>query len=298
MIGSKEYRNLYLKRLQGKELNEVEQRAYASTDSATAIPTMVSDKFFEKMKKLAPMLSEITLLRVSENIDFTTEGVNNVAGKHTENAAVTPAEDTVLSVSLKSYEFVKVIRISASVKSMSIGAFEDWLVQMLSRDIARAIDNYIVNDTTNGIVAITYTTGTNQILQTSTTGYGYADVINLIALLPAAYDSEAKFLTSKQTLYNKIYSITDTTGQPIYNDTTKMLHGYPVLVDDYVGTAKNALYLGNWTDIVGNLSEDVNVKSSEQSGFLNNSIDFRGVATFDSKPAKTDAIMRLVSTTS
>ena len=43
---------------------------------------------------------------------------------------------------------------------------------MLSGDIARAVDNYIINDSTNGIVAITYTTSTNQILQAATTGYG------------------------------------------------------------------------------------------------------------------------------
>lgn len=296
-VDSLEYRNAWLKNLQGKQLDEIEKRAYASVDTNNAVPTMVADKFFAKMKKLAPMLSEITLLRVAGNIKFSAEGTRNAAAAHTENTAVTPAADTIVTVSLGGYEFMKVIRISVSVFTMAVSAFEGWLVDMLSDDIARQIDNYIINDSTNGIAAITYSTGTNQILQTSTTGYGYADIIGLIALLPAAYDSEAKFLVNKKTLYNKIYGIVDTAGRPIFNPTENMINGYPVVVDDYVATAKNEIYLGRFTDIVGNLSQDITVAKSAESGFLNNSIDYRGTALFDSKPAKLDGIIRLVSTT-
>lgn len=296
-VDSVEYRDAWVKKLQGKALNETEKRAYATTDTVNAVPTLTSNKFFEKMKKLAPMLSEITLMRVAGNLKFMIEGTRNAATTHTENTAVTAAADTVVSVSLGGYEFMKVIRISANASNMSISGFEDWLVEMLSGDIARAIDNYIINDTTNGIVAITYTTNTNQILQTATTGYGYDDIVKLAALLPAAYDAEAKFLVNKTVLYNKIKAIKDTTGRPIFDVTDKTLIGYPVVVDDYVATGKNELYLGKWTDIVGNLSQDITVDRSLESGFLNNSIDYRGVAVFDSKPAKIDAIVRLVTTT-
>ena len=65
-VTSKEYRDLWLRNLQGN-LTETEQRDYSSS-TTNAVPTIVSDKFFEKMKKLAPMLSEITLLRVAGNI--------------------------------------------------------------------------------------------------------------------------------------------------------------------------------------------------------------------------------------
>ena len=53
---SMEYRNLWLKNLQGT-LTEEETRAYASVDDNNAVPEITSEKFFEKMKKLAPMLS-------------------------------------------------------------------------------------------------------------------------------------------------------------------------------------------------------------------------------------------------
>lgn len=296
-IETVEYRNLWAKALQGN-LPEEEYRAYAASDTHNAVPVLVANQFFEKMVKLAPMLSEITLMQVAGNLKFLAEGTRNSAAIHTENTAVTPAADTVLSVQLGGFEFMKVIRISASAMKMSPVDFVNWLVEMLSGDIACALDNYIINDSSKGIVAITYSTGTNQILQTATTGYGYDDILKLEALLPAAYDGEAKYLVSKAVLFQKIKSIVGTDGHPIFDPVAKTILGRDVIIDDYVGTAKNALYLGRWKDIVGNLSQPVVVERSNESGFLNNSVDFRGVAIFDSAPAKKDAIVRLVTTTS
>lgn len=298
-LDSAEYRSAWLKKLAGQELNEVEQRAYASTDTNNAIPTTVSTTFFEQMKKLAPMLSEITLMQVAGNIKFIAEGTRNAATLHTENTSVTPAADTVIEVNLGAFEFVKIITISKLAQNQNIDAFETWLVDMLAGDIARAVDNYIINDSTNGIVAITYSTGTNQILNTTT--YTYANITSLIAMLPASYDAEAKFLVNKATLYNHIANITDTAGNPIFVPNTEegmrgRLMGYPVIVDDYVATANNGLYLGRWKDIVGNLSIPMQVDSNEN--FRGVGVDFRGYAAFDSKPAKKDGIIRLVSTAS
>ena len=287
-IDSEEYRSAWAKKLQGKKLDEVEERAYASTDAGNAVPTGVADKFFEKIKKLAPMLSEITLMQVAGNIKFIAEGTRNAATVHTENGTSAPAADTTVSVTLAGYEFMKVIRISKAAETMSINAFENWLVDMLSGDIARAIDNYIINDATNGIVAMVSTATTNKVTSTS---YSYADICNLVALLPAGYDAEAKFLVSKKVLYNDIKGIVDTTKRPIFDPVEKTLFGYPVVVDDYVPSDHKQVFLGKWTDVVGNLSQPVTVDRSEESGFLNNSIDFRGTAIFDSKLAKNDAIV-------
>ena len=297
-INSVEYRDLWIRNLQGN-LTDEEKRAYTSGNT-NAVPTLVSDKFFEKMKKLAPMLSEITLLRVAGAIKFVAEGTRNTADKkHTENSANDPAADTTVSVTLGGFEFLKIIQISRTAKLMSIDAFEGWLVNMLAGDIARAIDDYIINDATNGIAAITWTDDTNQIVE-ATPGYG--DICDLIALLPAAYDAEAKFLVNKKTLYTKIAQILDSAGNPIFVPDTVSgiggrLMGYPVVVDDYVVSSNGSLYLGRWTDVVGNLSEDIHVDADESAGFTANSIMYRGVAVFDSKPAKTDSIVRLVTTT-
>jgi len=289
---SKEFRSAWAKSLMGQELTDVEKRAYAQADAA--IPTEVADQFFEKMKKLAPMLEEITLLRVAGNIKFFAEGVRNTAGKHTENAEMASAGDTMVSVTLGGFEFMKVISISKSAKAMSVSAFETWIVDMLAGDIARAIDDYIINDSTNGISAISFTTGETQV--EATAAYTYADIMNLIALLPAAYDAEAKFLVNKKVLWADIRGILDGNNRPIFDPESKTICGYPIVEDDNVKTTTKDLYLGRWKDIVGNLSEDVTVESNANSGFTRGAIDYRGFAVFDSKPAKTDGIVRLTTT--
>ena len=299
-IKSPEYRDMWIRNLQGNLTPE--ERAVYNSGNTNAVPEIIADKFFEKMKKLAPMLSEITLLRVAGNLKFVAEGTRNTATKHTENSVMTPSEDATVSVTLGGFEFMKLIQISRTAKMMSIDAFENWLVEMLAGDIARAIDNYILNDSTNGIAAITYTTGgdaQNMIVEST---YTYKTVCDLIALLPAAYDAEAKFLVSKKTLYGKIAQIVDSSKRPIFvqnaaNGLEGYIMGYPVVTDDYVTSANDALYLGKWTDVVGNLSEDIHVDVDASAGFTANALMYRGLAVFDSKPAKTDAIVRLVSTT-
>lgn len=289
---STEFRSAWAKSLMGQELNEIEKRAYAQ--AGAAIPTEVSDQFFEKMKKLAPMLDEITLLRVAGNVKFYAEGVRNAAGKHTENQEVASAGDTMVAVTLGGFEFMKVISISKSAKTMSVAAFEKWIVDMLAGDIARAIDDYIINDGTNGIAAISFATGTTQI--EATAPYTYKNIMDLIALLPAAYDAEAKFLVNKKVLWSDIRGIVDGNQRPIFDPESKTLCGYPVIEDDNVKATNKELYLGRWLDVVGNLSEDVTVESNANSGFTRGAIDYRGFAVFDSKPAKTDGIVRLTTT--
>jgi len=299
-VKSPEYRDLWIRNLQGNLTPE--ERDVYNSGNTNAVPTIVADKFFEKMKKLAPMLSEITLLRVAGNLKFVAEGTRNTATKHTENSVMTPSEDATVSVTLGGFEFMKLIQISRTAKLMSIDAFEGWLVDMLAGDIARAIDNYILNDASNGVAAITYTTGGDAQNQIVNGTYTYGTICELISLLPAAYDAEAKFLVNKKTLYTKIAAIVDSQKRPIFvQDSGEgmpgRIMGYPVVVDDYVTSNNDALYLGKWTDVVGNLSEDIHVDRDESAGFAANSIMYRGLAVFDSKPAKTDAIVRLVSTT-
>lgn len=288
---SAEYRSAWAKSLMGQELTEVEKRAYAQADAA--IPTEVSNMFFEKMVKLAPMLEEITLLRVAGNVKFYAEGTREFAAIHEENKEIAGAGDKLVSVTLGGFEFAKLISISKSAKAMSISAFESWIVDMLAGDIARAIDNYIINDSTNGIAAIEFIDDTTQIKATA--AYTYSDIMNLIGLLPAAYDPEAKFLVNKRTLWSDVRGILDSNKRPIFDPEAKTICGYPVIVDDNVSTTTKDLYLGRWKDVVGNLSEDVTVESNANSGFTRGAIDYRGFAIFDSKPAKTDGIVRLTT---
>lgn len=303
ILETPEYRSAFLKKLLGKPLTEAEERAYTSADNSAGavIPTLTASELFDKMVAIAPMIDEITLLRVAGNVKFAIENVRDVATKHAENAAVTPAGDSLAYVTLAGYEYIKVIRISKTVQTMAINAFENWLTDMLAEDIAVAIENDIINgDGVSGPkgveYAATWVAGENLIEYANGGSPSYDNVMDMIAALPLRYHSGAKFLCNSKFLYGKLAKIKDDQKQPILvkdmaNGLQFRIMGFPVLLSDKV--ADGVMYFGNFKKIVGNLAQDVTVESSTQSGFLNNSIDFRGTAIFDCDIALPDAFIKM-----
>lgn len=295
-----EYRDLFLKNLMGKPMTDVEKREFtvAPDTAASLVPLQLSNKIFSTMTKIAPMLSEITLLRVPGNLRFAVAGTQTAAAAHVEGVAVVPDADTMVNVTLSGFEFIKVIRISATVRAMGINEFESWIADNIGKLLAVAIDNEIINTatTTGGVIDGPWVEGANQITYIPANGLAHSDVMSLIALLPAQFDANGKFLMNKATFWNQFAAMEDANGNPIINPDLAapgkyMVRGYPVLIDDNV--AANEAYLGDFTQIVGNLSQDIMVERSTESGFLNNSVDFRGTAIFDCDVALPAAIVKL-----
>lgn len=303
IISTPEYRSAFLKKLLGRSLTEAEERVYTlSPDTAgAAVPTQTYNKIFDQMTKIAPMLSNITLLRVPGNLRLAVQGVRNPAQPHQENAPVVPAADTLVSVNLTGYEFIKVIRISATIRAMAIDAFEDWLAKTLAEDLAVTIDGEIINGpTVSGNISQAQVwvpfgqPGGNYVQYAD--NISYQDITNCISLLPSAFDANAKFLMNKATFYQQIMQITDANGnliaiQSLADGGAWRIMGYPVLIDDNV--APGVVFFGDFTKVVGNLSQDIRVESSAESGFLNNAIDFRGTAIFDCNIAQPQAITKI-----
>jgi HK97 family phage major capsid protein len=304
-VESKEYRSAFLKALQGKPLNDAEKREFVMTppgnagSGAATVPTQTANMIFDNMTKIAPMLSEIMLLRVAGNLRFAVQGTRNAAAVHVEGAAVVPAADTMVTVTLTGYEFMKVIRISATIQTMGIDAFESWIAKILGEDIAQVIDNEIINGgsvTGNIAAAQIWANGVNQITYIPANGLAYSDLTSLIALLPSSFDGNAKFIMRKSTFYQQVLGMVDANGNPIAvpdiaSPGRYSILGYPVLIDDNV--AANEAYLGDYKQVVGNLAADIQIARSTESGFLSNSVDFRGTAIFDCDIAQPTAIVKL-----
>lgn len=304
---TQEYRALWLKNLQGVQMTEEEQRDYTSSSasSGNAIPEATQDLLFEKMSKLAPMLSEITLLRVAGNVTFSTQGQRDDAYQHGEGDAITAATDTLVKVSLAGYEYNKLLYVSKTVQTMAINAFEGWLIDMIAEDIAAGIESAIINGDGSGapkgiLHAATWATTTNLVEVTGTYKIVYADVVKLISQLPARYDANAKFLADKSMVYQGLASIVDTNNRPLLvNDLAGpypfRVLGYPVIVSDKCPA--KTLFLGDFKKVVGNLAQDITVERDASAGFASNSIAYRGGAIFDCDIALDDAFVKLTTAT-
>lgn len=300
--GDKEYRSAFLNKIRGIELTETEKRAFSSVSGSAeaVIPTQTANEIIKKMKQIAPLLGEITLLNIAGNVRFAVEDTITDSILHTQNAEITAAEDTLKTVDLGAYEITKLVQVSKTVATMSIDAFESWLTDMLAEKLTEKICFYLINGTGTSQpqgVEKSNTWGTaNSISVAKTASLTAANIQSLIGLLSGAYDKNAKFLMSKKTLFTDFMPLQDNAK----NNIVRMeghdfyVYGYPVLLDDTI--TLHEAYLGDFKKIVGNLSEAINIIS----GFdINtNSYKYLGTAMFDSKVADTNAFVKLVKATS
>lgn len=300
-FGTPEYRSAWLKQLRRLPLSDAEKRAYSNATGAGAevIPTQTANEIISKVKQLAPMLNEVTLLHVKGAVKFAIEGTNNAAAIHTENAAITAAADTLTYVSLSGYEIVKLVQISDTVMTMSISAFESWIVNMLAEAIARKIEDLIINGTGSsqpkGIDKANTWGATNSVTVAKTSALTSANVQALIGLLPAGYDRNGKFVMSKKTLFVDFMPLQDNSKNHIVTvqGNSYFVYGYPVILSDYV--AEHEAFLGDYKKVCANLAENIGVKNAYDID--SNSYKYSGIAIFDCVPAIGEAIVKLVKAT-
>ena len=290
----KEYRSAWLKTLQGKALTENEQRAYstAANSALPAIPESTANEIIKKMYEVAPILQRCKIFHVPGNFKFAVEGTNSDAALHTENGSITAASDSLGSVSLTGYEIVKLVKASRATVNMTINAFESYIVEIIAEAIARKIENYIFAGTGSnqpGGVANggkgsngAYTAGTDQVTVAASANVAEADITTLYGMLASGYERNAVWAMSKATFFAYFYALMNKSK----NNLIEFANGkYYIMGCEVYFTgslAKGVAYLGDFSYIVGNYSQDITVVKSEHSGLATNSVDCLGSCVFDS----------------
>ena len=307
----KEYRSAWLKTLQGKALTENEQRAYstAANSALPAIPESTANEIVKKIYEVAPILQRCKIFHVPGNFKFAVEGTNSDAALHTENGSITAASDSLGSVSLTGYEIVKLVKASRATVNMTINAFESYIVEIIAEAIARKIENYIFAGTGSnqpGGVANggkgsngAYTAGTDQVTVAASANVAEADITTLYGMLSSGYERNAVWAMSKATFFAYFYALMNKSK----NNLIEFANGkYYIMGCEVYFTgslAKGVAYLGDFSYIVGNYSQDITVVKSEHSGLATNSVDYLGSCVFDSKAiAGLGAFVKFVKTQS
>ena len=298
---SPEYRTAWLHTLMRCDLTEVEQRAWSTATSSAgpAIPPQTANQILEQVTQYAPLLGQITLLRVPGNVTFAVEGDEPDAAYHTENAAITATETGLTEITLSAYEIVKLVQISKSVQKMAIDAFESWLTDMIAKKLAKQISATILTGSGTsqgkGIDKANTWGATNSVTVAQGGTLTTQNVLDLIALLPGGYDAGATFLMSKKTLFTDFMPLQDKSK----NDLVRIeggsyyIYGYPVMLDERV--ADHEAYLANLSTVIGNMPEDVTITSDFD--LTKNAFLFLGSAMFDCEPSRADAVRKLVKAT-
>ena len=235
-----------------------------------------ASEIISKVKTLAPMLNEVTLLHVKGAVKFAIEGTNNAAAIHTENASITAASDSLTSVSLTGYEIVKLVKASRASSEMALSAFESYIVEVIAESIARKIENYIFTGT-----------GSDQpggVTVAKTASLTEENVVSLYGMLASGYERNAVWCMNKATFFTDFFPLMNKSK----NNLIEFAGGkYYIMGAEVYFTgslAAHEAYLGDFSYIIGNYSQDITVVRSEHSGLATNSIDYLGACVFDSKP--------------
>lgn len=310
-----EYRSAFYKTMLGHSLNEDEKNAFSvamgemerradafnsSSDSAAVLPTETLNEIVRKAHKMGGLMAECRAFNVPTKISIPVGAAGSKAAWHTEGAAVDTEKATVVNVSFDGYEIIKIFSISEKVRKMSVPAFEAYLTDELTACVMETIADSLVNGTGSaqgsGLETITWNASNSVTIGASATA-AYADVVNLVAMLPRGYSAGAKFAMNNATLYRVFYGMVDSSKRPIFLADPKAenigkILGYEVIVDDNI--ADNDVYFGNFSKYLAyNLPEGIVVDVSRESGFRKGVIDYRALAIADTKPIVPEAFVKM-----
>ena len=290
-VDSAEYREAFLMRLQGRELN-TEQRAAVS--ATAAIPTKTLNQVFRYVED-SPILSRIDMTHIPGNVVLPVESAVADASWVAMATASTDSADAITSISLGAHKLIKTVEITAEVEAMAIDAFENWLVAKLGEKMQKALDNAVFNGT-----------GSNQptgILKTIATATGtftkakarYSDLIAIIAALPSGPAKNAVFAMPRKLFFTDVVGIEDQQGQPVVHADAESpakynVLGYPVILDDNI-PADNILF-GDFKAYKMNVAKAPVISSDDSVGFRTGTRVYRSLALADGKLAMADAFVR------
>lgn len=323
VLDTAEYRSAFYKSLLGQKLSPVETAAFeaakaeaekradafsTSGNTAAVLPTATLNEVISKARTIGGLMAECRAFNVPTKIAIPVGTPATKASWHVEGAAVDAEKPTIASVTFDGYEILKIFSISAKVRTMSIAAFEAYLVQELTACVMECIADALVNGTGSaqgtGLEAITWTdTGATQnaVKVAASGSVSYANVVKLVSLLKRGYSMGAKFAMNNATLYNVFYGMVDGNGKPIFvadpkTDNVGKILGFEVVVDDNI--ADNAVYFGNFAKYMGyNIPDGIVVETSRESGFRKGLIDYRAMAIADCKPVVEEAFVKLYKAT-
>ena len=282
-VNTPEYRDLFLRNLQGKELNAEERAALSHGDYA--IPQETANKIWGKLE-LYPILNAIDVMHIPGTVVLPVEGTVNNAAVVAMGTAANDSADALAKVNLGINKIIKTIEITADVQAMAVPAFEDWLVDRLANKLFRKIADLVVVGTGSGTLAGLATISAMSAAYTST-GVVYGDLLNIVAELPSEYLPNASWVMSRQTFWGGVKSLNSSSDVRVVNTDVGSpaaynVLGFPVIIDD---NASTDIYFGDLKEgYVLNFGKDVAVDRDESVGFRSGSTVFRGMALCDGKP--------------
>lgn len=316
IFGSNEYRSAFFKTMLGQKLSDVEQRTFnrameqqdiehradeftSSSNASAVIPEQTLNEVIRRARTQGGLLANVRSFNMPTKIRIPISTPQERAEWHAEGEYVEADKAVTTAVSFEGNEIIKIFSISVKAKTMSISAFESYLVEELTNCVVEAIEYALINGTgvNQGEGILTGITW-NAANSVDVTGK-YTDFTKALGMLSRGYAQNAKFAMSNATLYNQVYGVMDNNQRPIFiqdaqNETVGRVFGKPVIIDDNI--EDGTIILGDFNYIGYNLPQGIMLESSRESSFRSGLIDYRAMAIADTRVLVDDAFVKLSTT--
>lgn len=296
-LASVEYRSAWLRNLQGHRLTEAEQRALSTAPNSAgpAVPVTTLNMILVKLEQVTALYPLISKSAIPGAMKIPVETAAVAASWKQENAAISGGDPSLSSIAFAGYELVKLVTVSKAAQKMTIDAFESYIVEQIVRKMAIAIEATIITGSGDGeptgiLKGVSFQdTGSkpNKVTYPEDDDPTYDTIMDALALLPGPYHVGAIFTCNTKTKYKKIKKIRDNEGRPFFTDG--MIDGKQVVVNDQMPDGKVLLMNPRYYHI--NSQVEISIDISDQSGFRNAQIDYRGYAVMDGKPLLAEAFV-------
>lgn len=259
-VDSAEYRRAYICDLMGRDLDAQTRAAYTATTATTGVvvPTTLLDEIWDLVSGQHAIMGDITVLRTGTIIDIAkhTAVTAGAAKQVVENAANDDEQNTFVKVTLSGKDFSKTIKLSYALQTMAIPAFEKYLTQEIANGISEAMASHTVTAIENGLAE------GNKVAVAAAKGLTYADLTKAFGTLKRA--SKVVVYATRSTIYNRLVSMVDTTGRPIFQPSMQagaegVLLGAQIKIEDAV--ADDKLLIGDPTKVTCNMVQDIMIET-------------------------------------
>lgn len=224
-LNSLEYRNAFMNYVQQGVVSEALRNQDATTTTSTAgavIPTVVLDRIIAKLEAESVMYNLVTKTNYKGGLSIPTVSVKPTASWVNENAGSEKKAITTGSITFAYHKLRIAIAASLEVETMSLSAFETFVVNLIGTAMANAIDTAIIsgNGTSQPLGILNNASGkqavvSGQLLTVAKgAGLSYSVLCNAEAALPSQYESGSVWIMSKKT-FMSFMGMVDDDGQPI-----------------------------------------------------------------------------------
>lgn len=259
-VDSAEYRRAYICDLMGRDLDAETRAAFTATTANTGVvvPTTLLDEIWDLVSGQHVIMGDINVLRTGTTLEILkhTAVTAGAAKQVAENAANDDEQNTFVKVTLAGKDFSKTIKISYALQTMAIPAFEKYLTQEIANGISEAMAAHTVSAIETGMAA------GNKVAVTASKGLTYADLTKAFGQLKRA--SKVVVYATRSTIYNRLVSMVDTTGRPIFQPSLQagaegVLLGAQIKIEDAV--ADDKLLIGAPSKVTCNMVQDIMIET-------------------------------------